>query len=294
MPIDDLLNRLEAAEQGFAGSQFLAPLPAGAQVAVRIAGIICTLRISRGLPPAFRGWAILRALSAAQAEFLRPASLAERAAYLALFPALRLVLLHPEGRSWLASPAQLADARFRLPEIMPVLLPEEGLERFDTISARFDGSRVWYDRRDPTRDPALGAYLREQITHLSPADHLPPPAENLHKRGLSAEERHAYTLLREALRSARLTLVEERLEEALNHAGARLHSYSERGGAYAVTYEVDGRQHTSLVNPGDLTILTAGICLSGEDQRFDLASLVGVLREASGSQRLVWTGRDED
>ena len=45
---------------------------------------------------------------------------------------------------------------------------------------------------------------------------------------------------------------------------------------------VDGRQFTSSVNKDNLTIQMAGICLSGEDQKFDLASMVGVLREGGG------------
>lgn len=288
MPIDDLLNRLEAAEQRFSGSLFLAPLAGAGQVSVRIAGVVCRIRVTRGLPEGFRGLAVLRALSTSQAEFIRPASLPERAAYLALFPAVELVLLQPDRQVWLALPAHQGDTRFHIQGIVPLLLPEEGLERFETVSARFDGSHFWYDRRSLTRDPALAAYLREQFACIAPADQLPPPVESLHKRGLSAEERNAYTLMRAALRFARRSQVEERLAGALAHAGASLLSYAEREGAYVVTYDVDGNKHTSLVRPGDLTILTAGICLSGQDQRFDLASLVGVLREGRGQGDLVW------
>jgi hypothetical protein len=65
----------------------------------------------------------------------------------------------------------------------------------------------------------------------------------------------------------------------LAHAGADLRDFADRGDVYRVTYTVDGRRHTSVVNKNDLTVQSAGVCLSGGDRAFDLHSLVGVLRE---------------
>src|SRR5262249_59487653 len=83
MGIWDLLNKLEAEEQAFVARLVLAPVLAGRAVAVRIAGIVCTLRVESAAPsdavdddatgatpgrrsdaaPAFEGWVILQPLA---------------------------------------------------------------------------------------------------------------------------------------------------------------------------------------------------------------------------------------
>jgi hypothetical protein len=154
------------------------------------------------------------------------------------------------------------------------------LAPFETVIARFDGTSFWYERRDPARNPAIAEYLRGQLAQRG-ANGLPPEAGELHKRGLSREECEAYTLVRRDLAETLRDPAERRLDEALAHAGAALTSYNARDGLYTVRYRVDGREHVSTVNQHDLTVTSAGICLSGQDRRFDLASLVGVLQEYS-------------
>jgi hypothetical protein len=292
MSIDDILNRLEAAEKDFVGREFLAPVVGHGQVMVRIAGVLCRMRVIDGLPRSFGGWALLQALSTSRARFIGKAGLTQVADYLSLLPAVRLILVQPRGNHWLALPAQAGDRRFRIEGLVTLELVEEGLERFETVFSRFDGRLFWYEQRDPGRDPAVAAYLREKLGGAGERG-LPPEAERLHKRGLTREERKAYTLLRAAAVEEQQDRIELRLSGALDHAGARYRSYSERGGVYVVRYEIDGRQHVSTVNRDDLSVITAGICLSGTDRRFDLTSLVGVLRQARDSGRIYWIGDPE-
>ncbi|HEX6779534.1 MAG TPA: hypothetical protein VF099_15085, partial [Ktedonobacterales bacterium] len=174
-------------------------------------------------------------------------------------------------------------SRYRIERPVPVLLAEESIQPFDTLSARFDGRLFWYERRDPRRNPALAAYLRQSLN-----EQIEPKA--LHKSGLSAEERAAYSYAWSLLEEARRSKVEVQLADALAHAGGRLESFIERDEAYTITYQVDGARHVSTVRKNDLTVLTAGICLSGQDQRFDLTSLVGVMREARHGGRVVRVG----
>ncbi len=101
------------------------------------------------------------------------------------------------------------------------------------------------------------------------------------KRGLSAEERAAYTLsASHCSEAAERDRANVRLSEALAHAQGRLHSYAEHGEVYAVTYEMGGRVYTSTVRRDDLTVHDLRHLPVRARPDFDLTSLVGVMREA--------------
>jgi hypothetical protein len=120
------------------------------------------------------------------------------------------------------------------------------------------------------------------------------PPEELHKSGLTPEERAAYELCWTARQEARKAEVrdqaEMRLRSALEHAGAEFVDYLERQDGYRVTYRIGKKQMVTSVDKQDLTVQVAGICLSGEDDKFDLSSLVGVLRD--GGDHTLPIGRD--
>jgi hypothetical protein len=120
--LTDALNRLAAAEERFLANEFLAPVIRGGQVLVRIAGVICALRIR---PADFEGWGVFRPASHSDAALVRQAKLAERQRYLELFPLVRLILAERCEEQWLALPAHRADSRFHIEGMIPVQLVEE-------------------------------------------------------------------------------------------------------------------------------------------------------------------------
>jgi hypothetical protein len=266
--LDELLDRLAGAEDRFLHSEFLAPALPGGVVLVRIEGVLCRLRLGAD----FRGWGVFRPTSLSTAVPVRRATLAERQRYLDLLPRRRVILCRPLKNQWLAWPAHHGDRRFGAPALFPVRLVEEA-QPLDVAETRFDGAQSWFERLDPRADPAAAAYLRQALNDLTPPDQL-------RRRGLSAEERAAYGVLFARGRDLLRDHTEDRLRDALAHAGAELAGYVERADGYRVEYAVDGERHVSLVDKGDLSVQFAGICLSGEDRHFDLNSLVGVLREA--------------
>jgi hypothetical protein len=276
------LDKLAADEAAFLATRFVAAVTAGRRVQVRIARVRCELPVE---PRDFEGVGVFQPLSHDRARVERVATLAERRAYLSLFVPVRMVLCERSGTSGIGILAGKSDTRFALDAPAPIDLIADDADAglFDTVVARFDGARFWFDERDPRAELAAGRYLRESILAMRPLVQIDRP-------GLTAEQREAYRINLDARRrqierqrqaelAARRASSEGRLAEALEHAGATLREFVEQGGQFRVRYTVDGTEHTSVVARGDLSVLSAGICLSGEDAKFDLASLVSVLRE---------------
>ena len=271
--INDLIDRLAAAEARFRGGEFLAPAVNGGVVFVRVAGVVCRFAV----PKRVRGWGVFRP-DGRYAKLVRQASLAERQRYLDLFPRRPMILLGRDGPDWLGWPAHQADSRFGPPAMVPVRLAEE-VQPFDRVEARFDGTTAWFDRPDERADPAGAAYLRDSLRDMT-------PPESVNRPRLTAEERTAYRLTWQARKELMRDKAEDRLRDALTHAGAEFRGYVEQPEAFRVEFAVDGRPHVSVVNKADLTVQLAGICLDGADRHFDLGSLVGVLRQADDALRI--------
>lgn len=267
-----LINRLAAAERQLIGQTFLAPLVGGGRVRLRLGGLLYSFVVGSATP----GWWICRALDNRRAEAVEEAAPWQRGDYLRLWPALRLVLLEPlRNGAWLALPFSPSDAaqRFGMNGLMVVQLVESG-RPFERVIARVEGATLWYDEQDRRADPALAEGLREALAGGREAPGL---------SGLGAGERAAYTLLMERSRAAQEAdenaRTGRRLREALEMGGARLLGYDIAEGVLRVSWERDGQRSVTLVSQA-LDVLSAGICLSGEEQLFDLTSIVGVVREA--------------
>ena len=250
-------------------------------------GIVYELHV-RGAAP---GWWVCRMRDARSAEPAGPAEPWQRGDYLALWPALRMVLLEPllapvsgaPSTAWLALPANWAEAkrRFGVDSLATVQLVEEG-RPFEQVVARVEGRTIWYDDTDRRADPLLAEALREDLA----AGRAEPQAG-----GLTPGLRTAYELLAagadatsNAPDDGSARGVERRLRRALHIGGARLLSYAYAHGGLRVEWQRGDQRSTTLVDSA-LNVVSAGICLSGEDEHFDLASVVGVVAEAPGFAR---------
>ena len=181
--INDIINKLAKEEQDFFQSQFLSPVISGQPVRVRISGIATSFNIG---PRKFEGWGVFKPVDRKLARFVRNPTMAEKQQYLKLFPMLRFILCRQNEKNWLGFPAYQGDTRFNITGLVPVQLVEEA-QLFDVVTARFDGSTVWFDELDQRRSPKSAMYLRESLIALR------KPKE-LELDSLTQEERDAYNI----------------------------------------------------------------------------------------------------
>lgn len=273
-------ERLATTEREFANSEFLAPVTRGQTISVRVAGIVLQMHAE---PADFEGWGVFRPRDLNHAEFLRYPKMSERTQYLKLYPGVRLVLSGRRGDQWFGRTA--GPGRVTLTGDVPVYLTTD-VQVLDTVRTRFDGGSFWYDGKEPSKS-RQGDYLRGALQTMA-------APESLEFTGLDPVPRDLYRelyVLRQAeIAEANRDKTEDRLREALAHAGAALQGYRELSDAYTVDYTVDGNNHTSVVDKKDLNVQSAGICLSGGDRAFDLTSLVGVIREGEARHQIVRVG----
>lgn len=280
-----LIKRFSEDEKNLSSELFLAPCVPGGKITVRIKNVTYELAVTDAGPLAERGgFGLFQVTEPGQARCVEAAQRPQIDAYLKLLPRINMVLIEEFDRHWWAVQAHASDTRFNFAEPVPLRLTERSAS-FQQIQARFDGSTFWYHGDNRRRDPAVARQLREALH-----DNVDP--DRLHVSGAMPSELFAYRIIffdrnpqqiLEKQRRERTDL--DRLRDALAHAGARLDGYwAAQGGAVTVRYVVDGQTHSANVHLNDLTVVSAGVCLSGRDRDFDLTSLVGVMRQLHESR----------
>lgn len=281
-----LIKRFSADEKNLSSELFLSAYVPGGNIRVKLKGVVYELSVVDSGPlGTSSGFGLFQVTEPGKAKCVERASRAQIDAYLKLLPRVNMVMVAEFERLWWGVLANTSDTRFSFSEPMPVRLTER-IASFQPVYARFDGASFWYHSDDRRRDPAIARKLREALDSDVNPDEVrvsgASPSELLTYRILFFDKHP--TAQRDMSRRNRTD--QERLRDALAHAGARLDAIWDTGqeGAVTVRYEVDGQTHTSSIRLDDLSVVSSGICLSGRDQDFDLTSLVGVMREARGGR----------
>ncbi len=180
-----------------------------------------------------------------------------------------------QGQTWLAYPVNESDAKQRtgVAKPVPVHLVTEG-SQFEPIVARWDGHCLWFEEIDRRADPLPSEKLKAALKKLI----LP---QEVRFKGMTPEMRTVYELVSRNIKDFDPKVREEkRLQRALKMGGGELRDFFDRENYWLVEWTSGtGEHHSSAIAKNDLTVMSAGICLSGLDKNFDLHSLVGVVED---------------
>jgi hypothetical protein len=269
----DVLNIIEELgekEQRISDLEFVSPVFYSDTVVTSIDGLVYKFKIRKVKP----GWYKIRPVNEHFARIIGDADIGERDQYLRRLGRLRVTLTLKRDQVFLAIPDKANKYGLPFSELIPVLLFDDTVLNFDRVIVRYDGANCWFDSVDMGNDPVKADYLRESLEKLV-------ESKDIKHSNLTFEEKMAYSL--------RTTFDKRFLEDKkevilrgdVEHAGGKFVRFEERSDHFSVTYKVDGEQFTSHISKDDRRmVIAAGICLSGNDSRFDLKSLITVVREA--------------
>lgn len=273
----DAISRLGKSETNFLGTTFVAPVVDAKVVSAWVGPISQEFSIHKPSEP---GWYRFQATDFKKAKVVGTADIEEIDSYLKKLKRLMLVVVMRIDGVYHGMPMKANPQGLDWGRLYPVFLTDDMVNDFDRVACRFDGANLWYERIDFSNDPTKADYLRDTFSKMA------DPA-TVKFSGLSFEEKASYSLrmvldhdARERARKAKEAQKGDRIKSDVEHAGGTFLGFREKATQYEVTYSVEGEQYTSVVAKDSArTVISAGICLSGGDRAFDLASLITVMRE---------------
>lgn len=265
----DIFKKFAEQENKITEMEFISPVFGNTIVAMRIHGVVYTLDIK----PTDPGWYVFKPVDFENATNDRDAGFDEIDQYLKKLPSIRLVTSYKLDGVYYGLPQKGNKFGFEQGTLLPIYLSDDNTLDFEIVVCRFDGGNVWFDTADPNNDLMKGEYLRENYGNALVPD-------KLRFSGLTFEEKAAYAIKFKMDKELQKKTAEKGIGGAVSHAGGELVSYRERKDSYSITYKVDGEKFTSFISKDhSYNVISAGICLNGHDEAFDLKSLVSVIKE---------------
>lgn len=270
------MERMKAVEEKLFSTSFIAPCVGNRKVSVRINGLVHTFCIDAP----FLGWGVFQPVSVSNAKFVGKATPQQITSYLDLFPFCRYIVVEKVDKGTCRAvydtvQGYVQNKQNRMsptPSMFISLCPAE-IQLFERVIVRSISSSLHvFDHLDYQQNPEIPHYLDESFLQKV-------PVETLRFSGLRPSDKIAYGLALKLISEKEKQTAQGRLENALAHGGGSLKSYTERDTSYTVTWSVDSVEYVTAIEKADFQVVSSGICLSGEDKKFDLTSLVSVMRE---------------
>ena len=273
MDIKELFAKVESAEKDFYNTEFVSPVVRDCKIRVRILGLVQEFRVLED----FEGWAILKPRREIPKQYrgeyvqvVGSPNPLQIETYLNQFPSTRVTLCERRKDGWYGFVHQGSGLEVKV-------LLADGVSLFDTVLVHYDQVNCWFAGIDRSTHPSFAECLREILNKSTSPD-------KLDIRGLIPFYRKAYQwqffLRKEHLEEVTL----ETIKKAVEHGTGKFLSYIERSDSYVVTFSLDGEEFRSTIMKKNFEVISAGICLSGTDHKFDLQSLISVIKEGQNRE----------
>lgn len=292
-----ILDKMIAKEKSFRHKRFFAPFTPNTKTAVvKLDGMNYVFKIN--CPGT--GFGFFQSLDGVKADLIEMSSLDSVRQYLDILPRIHLILCYETNYGWVAYPLHLESAKKKLSVSGPIIVRSVAdCQRFDVIVARFDGLYFWYDEIFSGEDPFKSEEIRQCFTGFQSK----PMFQKFEKlSGVSPERKTAFEIAVGSWEEFRKTTTEENLQNLLVQGGGSLKSYIVRGDNLEVNWDTSsGSRYISIVDKETFDVLSAGICLSGEDTKFHLKDLPYIVFQGEQQQAIYRTihtsiqdGEDDD
>lgn len=270
MDVLELIKSVGIKEKNIKDSIFISPIYNNDYVVARIDGFIQKFRVAKATP----GWYKIKPKNLHEAKIVDQADFIEIDNYFKLLTQVRMILIYKSEDVYLGVPLKNNSLKLDFTQVFPVyLVSEDQAGAFENVVCGYDGANFWYRQNDISSDPARTEHLRESFEKL-----VKP--EKVAYKGLTLEERVAYSIRFSLDKKARESLKEISIKKDVELAGGEFVRFIERNDHFSITYKVGKQEYTSYVSKDTSHhVLTAGVCLQGKDRDFDLATLIPVLRE---------------
>lgn len=275
-PARELLEKVTAEEVHLRSKQFLAPYASDSKfVVVKMLGANYRFRIVGGHGD---GFGIFQPTDPTCARYIKEADPLHCQEYLKLWPRLYLILVYQTDLGWCGYPHNVAAAKEKIQLNQEVIVHNvSDVERFDVVAVRYDGVRFWYEEPFVGADPVKAAQLRAAFVERQDNYKMTSRLEKI--RDTTPEEIKSFELAMFSWRQFKRMNTEEQLQEMLEMGGAHLENYVVRGKNIDISWRAEsGSRFNSLIDRDTFDVVSAGICLNDQDQKFHLKDLAGIIK----------------
>lgn len=291
MDAKSLREKLAQKELALRSREFLAPFTEQSKkVHVKIDSVIYPFRIV-GQPG--HGFGVFKPVDGTCAKYIREAPFEMVRSYLDVLPQQLFILAYESDQGWVAYPMNIESARKSIGlDGEAIVKCVSDCERFDVIVARFDGVHFWYDSVFVGGNPQKSIEMRDCFR----PDYSPQKMKQClaNVKQLTPEDHKAFEMAMASWVLFKRMSTEDRIKSLIEDAGAKFKSYVVRGANIEIRWaSSSGTHYNSLVNKDSLDVVSSGICLAGEDQKFHLKDLPFVIREGERQGRIHVTRWEE-